>query len=101
MMSSLQCPEEKLRTLRNQKCCRVWLVLREVMVLPGTGLATGIPCAYVLSRYVSSQLFGVTPADMWTCVAAIAILETAAAVSGFVPARRASTIDPITALRYA
>jgi predicted permease len=78
----------------------LWLVLREVMVLLGVGLGTGIPCAYLLSRYVSSQLFGVTPTDLWTCAAAIAILGTAAIVSGFVPARRASTINPITALRY-
>jgi ABC-type antimicrobial peptide transport system permease subunit len=78
----------------------LWLVLREVMVLLGVGLGTGIPCAYLLSRYVSSQLFGVTPTDLWTCAAAITILGVAAVVSGFVPARRASTINPITALRY-
>ena len=78
----------------------LWLVLREVLILLGIGLGVGVPCAYFLSRYVSSQLFGVTPTDAWTCAAAMAILGLAAAVSGFVPARRASTIDPITALRY-
>lgn len=78
----------------------VWLVLRETLILVGTGLAAGLPCAYLLGRYVSSRLFGVTPLDLWTFASAIAVLGLAAAVSGFVPARRASTIDPIAALRY-
>ena len=78
----------------------LWLVLREVLVLLSVGLAAGIPCAYLLSRYVSSQLFGVAPADVWTGVGAVAVLALVAAIAGFVPARRASAIDPITALRY-
>lgn len=78
----------------------VWLVLREVLILLGVGLAVGIPCAYLLSQYASSQLFGVTPTDLWTCAAAVTVLVLVAAVSGFVPARRASTIDPMIALRY-
>ena len=78
----------------------IWLVLREVLVLVGVGLAAGIPCALLLSRYVASQLFGVTPTDVWTCAAAIVILGVVASVSAFVPARRASAIDPIAALRY-
>jgi ABC-type antimicrobial peptide transport system permease subunit len=78
----------------------LWLVLREVLVLLGVGLLIGVPSAYVLNRYISAQLFGIAPTDAETCVAAIAILAIVAAVSGFVPARRASTIDPITALRY-
>jgi predicted permease len=78
----------------------LWLVLREVLLLLGVGLALGVPSAYVLSRYVSSLLFGVTPADAWTSAGAIVLLGLVAAVSGFVPARRASAIDPIKALRY-
>jgi predicted permease len=78
----------------------VWMVLREVLILLAAGLAAGIPCAYLLGRYVSTQLFGVTPTDMWTCSAAIAILALVAAIAGFVPARRASAIDPVKALRY-
>jgi len=78
----------------------LWLVLREVLILLGVGLAAGVPCALLLSRYVASQLFGVTPTDVWTYAAAIAILFMAGAISAFVPARRASGIDPITALRY-
>jgi predicted permease len=78
----------------------LWMVLREVFLLFGLGLAIGIPCTYALSRYVSSQLFGVKPTDIWTAAAALLILGMVAFVAGFLPARRASTIDPIRALRY-
>ncbi|MGH9694692.1 MAG: FtsX-like permease family protein, partial [Bryobacteraceae bacterium] len=78
----------------------LWLVLREALILLGAGLAAGIPCAYVLSHYVSSQLFGVAPTDTWTYAGSIAILGLLTGLSGFLPARRASAIDPITALRY-
>jgi ABC-type antimicrobial peptide transport system permease subunit len=64
------------------------------------GFLAGIPGAYILNRYVSSQLFGVTPTDVWTGDASIAILGLVALVSGLVPARRPSAVDPITALRY-
>ncbi len=78
----------------------LWLVLREMLILLGGGLIVGVPSAYILSRYVSSQLFGVTPTDVWTSVAAITLLGLMALASGLVPAQRASAIDPITALRY-
>ena len=78
----------------------LWMVLREVLALLGVGLAAGIPCAYLLSWFVSAQLFGVTPTDIWTCSAAIGVLVLLAAIAGFVPVRRASAIDPIQALRY-
>ena len=78
----------------------IWLVLREVLVLLGAGLAIGLPVAWGLSRYVSSQLFDVKPADATTAVAAIAILGAVSLAAGFVPARKASRIDPLVALRY-
>ena len=83
-----------------QQSSVIWIVLREVLVLLGVGLAIGVPSAYLLSRYVSSQLFGVTPTDIWTAFGAVTILTAVAAGAGFLPARRASTIDPIQALRY-
>jgi ABC-type antimicrobial peptide transport system permease subunit len=70
------------------------------MILVTIGIAIGIPVAYLLSRYVSSQLYGVTPTDRSTGLAALAILAAVAALSGFIPARRAATIDPLTALRH-
>jgi predicted permease len=78
----------------------VWLVMREVLSLLVIGLVVGLPSAYLLSRYVSSQLFGLSPADLPTALTALAILATAAAGAGFLPARHASSIDPIRALRY-
>jgi predicted permease len=78
----------------------LWMVLREVLVLLGAGLAIGVPSAVFLSKYVSAQLFGVAPTDTVTCLAAIAVLALVAAAAAFVPARRASAIDPIKALRY-
>jgi predicted permease len=78
----------------------VWMVMREALALVGLGLAVGIPCAYFLSRYVRSQLFSVTPTDLWTGLSALAILAAVAAGAGLLPARRASGIDPIRALRY-
>ncbi|HEY1341184.1 MAG TPA: FtsX-like permease family protein, partial [Bryobacteraceae bacterium] len=78
----------------------VWMVLREMLLMVAIGLAAGVPAAYWLGRYVSTQLFGVKPADAWTAAAALAILAAVAAAAGLLPARRASVIDPIEALRY-
>jgi predicted permease len=78
----------------------VWMVLRETLVLLATGLAIGIPGALLLSKYVSTQLYGVKPTDLGAAAAALAILSIVAAGAGFLPARRASEIDPIQALRY-
>jgi len=78
----------------------VWMVLRETLVLVGAGLAIGIPSALLLSKYVSTQLFGVKPTDLGAAAAALVILSLVAAGAGFLPARRASEIDPIQALRY-
>jgi predicted permease len=83
-----------------RKASVLWLILRETMILVTIGIAIGIPVAYVLSRYVESQLYGVKPTDIATGVAALAILVAVAALSGFLPARRASSIDPLTALRH-
>ncbi len=78
----------------------LWLVVREMLILLGSGLIVGVPSAYILSRYVSSQLFGITPADVWTGAGAIALMGLMALASSLVPARRASAIDPVAALRY-
>jgi predicted permease len=78
----------------------VWMVMRESLGMVGAGLAIGIPVALVTSKYVSTQLFGVKATDIATAAAALVILAVVAAGAGFLPARRASTIDPIQALRY-
>jgi predicted permease len=78
----------------------LWLILRETMILVTIGIAIGIPVAYILSRYVTSQLYGVKPTDLATGLVALAILASVAAFSGFIPARRATGIDPLGALRH-
>jgi ABC-type antimicrobial peptide transport system permease subunit len=78
----------------------VWLVMREVLLLLGLGLAMGIPAALALSRFISAQLFGVKGNDPWVAAMAVILLSLIAAIAGLVPARRASRIDPLLALRY-
>lgn len=78
----------------------VWLVMKEVLLLLVIGLAIGIPSAIALGRYVSSQLYGITPNDPWIAIATMVLLSVVSAAAGFLPARRASRIDPILALRY-
>jgi putative ABC transport system permease protein len=78
----------------------IWLVMREVLMLLGIGLAVGLPSAYLLSRYIQSQLYNVQPANLGTAVATVIALAAVALTAGFLPARRASAIHPMTALRY-
>ena len=76
-----------------------WMVLREVLVLAAVGLAIGMPAAFAASRLVESFLFGMKPNDPLALTLAVAILLCASLLAGWVPARRASRIDPIIALR--
>ncbi|MGA2260532.1 MAG: ABC transporter permease [Acidobacteriota bacterium] len=77
-----------------------WLVMKEALGVLAVGLAVGIPCAFWLSRYVSSQLFGVAPTDIRTAVTASVVLVAVTVSACVLPARRASLIDPIQALRH-
>jgi predicted permease len=78
----------------------VWLVMKEVLVLLAIGLAVGLPAALALGRYVSSQLYGIQPNDPWMATATMTVLAVVSAVAGLIPARRASRINPVLALRY-
>ena len=78
----------------------VWMVLRDVVMLAGVGLAISIPAALGASKLVESLLFGVKPNDPEALAAAIAILMAAALIAAYVPARRASRIDPMVAVRH-
>ena len=75
---------------------RIW---REATVLVVVGLAAGFTTAWGLTRYVESQLYGVTPRDPWTMVMSVIGLSAIATVAVLIPARRAARIDPIVALR--
>jgi predicted permease len=76
------------------------LVMRESMALVAAGVAVGLAIAAVASRLVESQLFGVAATDGVTTALAVATMIAVSAIAGYVPARRASRVDPITALRY-
>jgi len=78
----------------------VWMILQESLVVAGFGLAAGLPVALALSRLAASSLFGVDTYDGVTMVATAVLLSAIATVSGFLPASRASRINPIRALRH-
>jgi ABC-type antimicrobial peptide transport system permease subunit len=78
----------------------VWLVLRDTILMIAAGMAIGIPAAIGGARYIQSQLFGLKPADAITLVFASLLLTAVAVLAGYLPALRASRVDPMAALRY-
>ena len=78
----------------------IGMVLRETAVLIGIGLAAGVPASLASARLIQSKLFGLKPADPVTLAAALGIMTAVAIASGYLPARRASKVDPLIALRY-
>jgi predicted permease len=83
-----------------QRGAVVWMVLRRVLLLAAVGLAIGVPAALSASRLVKSLLFETQPNDPGTLALAGVVLLSAAILAGYVPARRASRIDPLAALRH-
>jgi predicted permease len=75
------------------------MVLRETATILLAGVVIGLPCAVGAARLMRSTLAGVGPSDPVSIVVALAIIATAAFLAGFIPARRASRIDPMEALR--
>jgi predicted permease len=80
------------------------MILRETLILVGTGVALGIPASLATTRYaasvISGLLYGLKVTDTSTVAIAAAILILVALFAGFLPARRASRVDPMVALRY-
>jgi len=76
------------------------MVMRESMLLVGIGVAIGLGSAIAASRFVATLLFGLEPRDPGTIAAATAVMIGVAALAGFLPARRASNVDPMVALHY-
>jgi predicted permease len=77
----------------------VWMFVRETLFLVACGAALGTIAALAVSRYISSQLFDVTPGDPLAISAALLVLLAVTMAAGYIPARRASRIDPVIALR--
>jgi predicted permease len=76
------------------------LVMRESMVLVVVGVLIGAAIALGTGRFVATLLFGLPPTDPASLAAAVAVMVSVAALAGFLPARRASRVDPMVALRY-
>jgi putative ABC transport system permease protein len=75
------------------------LVVREGMVLAAIGMALGLAAALALTRFMASLLYGVRPADPVTLVAVSLVLAGVALLACYLPASRATRIDPMVALR--
>jgi predicted permease len=78
----------------------LWLVFREVLLLVGIGIVTGLVAASAVTRTAESLLYGLQPNDPLTLVLATMTLLAVAALAGYLPARRASKVDPMIALRH-
>jgi putative ABC transport system permease protein len=78
----------------------VWLVMREVLMLVGTGMAIGLAGAWGLNRLVGNQLYGISATDPITIAGAAGLLGAVAMLAGYIPARRATRVNPVLALRY-
>jgi ABC-type antimicrobial peptide transport system permease subunit len=82
-----------------QRGAVVWMVLSRVLLLAAVGLAISLPAALGATRLVKSLLFETQPNDPGTLALAGVVLLSAAVLAGYAPARRASRIDPVAALR--
>jgi ABC-type antimicrobial peptide transport system permease subunit len=78
----------------------IGMVLRESMIMVATGVIIGVAAAVAASRLVTAILFGLSPTDVWTMTAAIVLMAGVCLIAGYLPARRASRVDPMVALRY-
>jgi ABC-type antimicrobial peptide transport system permease subunit len=76
------------------------MISRETAALTVAGIATGVPCAVVLSRAARQMLFGVAPHDPLTLSAVVVTLAVVAAMAAYLPARRALRISAMDALRH-
>ena len=76
------------------------LVLRAGTILLISGIAIGLGAAFVLTRFLSSMLFGIGANDLTSFMVAALVLASSALLACYIPARRAAKVDPMVALRY-
>jgi ABC-type antimicrobial peptide transport system permease subunit len=77
----------------------VWMMIRETLLVVAIGGLLGTAASMAVSGIVASQLFDVAPRDPITIVGALLVLSVVTLAAGYLPARRASRIDPVIALR--
>jgi putative ABC transport system permease protein len=77
----------------------IWMVLRDCMIVATVGLAVGTGAALALGRFAGALLFQIGPNDPVSLAAAAAVMLMVALVAGILPARRASRVDPVLALK--
>jgi predicted permease len=78
----------------------IGMILRESMIMVAIGAVIGLAAALASGRFVESVLFGLSTTDVWTISAVIATTAVVSLTAGYLPARRASKVDPMVALRY-
>ena len=76
------------------------MVIKQGLILAGAGIAIGLFASFWLTRLMSGLLFGVTAADGPTFAITALLLASTALVASYLPARRATKVDPLVALRY-
>lgn len=77
-----------------------WQMMREITWLVLAGVAIGLPATLAGNRLVGDMLYGIAATDPLSIAAAALVLTSAGLLAGYLPARRAARIDPLTALRY-
>ena len=93
-------PEIAVRMALGARYSQVlWMVLRQAFALALAGVAVGVPISLWTGRYVTSLLFGLTPRDPATLAVTATTLVAIAALAGYLPARRAASVDPAVALK--
>jgi ABC-type antimicrobial peptide transport system permease subunit len=78
----------------------LWMVMRESLMLVAAGVVIGIPAALAATRLVSSVLYGLKATDPITITVSALAMIAVAALAGYLPARRATKVDPMVALRH-
>src|SRR5262249_17979208 len=78
----------------------VWLILRETLLVLCGGLLLGLAASLALTRFIAADLYGVAPKDPGTIFSSVIVMSAVCITAAFLPARRASRIDPMRALRY-
>jgi putative ABC transport system permease protein len=76
------------------------LVIKQGLVLVVLGAAAGIGASFAVTRFLQSLLFGVRATDFWTFAAVCGLLLLVGMLACYIPARRATRVDPMVALRY-